>query len=312
MARSQPNKNSNKSTTTEAPAQVAPEQEETSTMSTTTEEPTTTSATETPVEETPIDLSAFEAAVSAAFDAKNAETGEPGETDALVKAYRDLDGIKAKNAAKAKVIDLQDAAIDGDDIHGAKFYMKVSNLLVAAKSSGSKTPKEVTPVDHTEDFASHLAALDLARVLSPKPEGVEDDKVDERRTTLYNDNHAATVAYLAWLNGDKETRGDEPEASKLVKTAARFAKGSVTKSSGGGVRKVHSGPRKSPANHIKEVFAGVNSGDFLTVGQIVSAKSSEYDADEVSQGAISNALRAGKVEGVVADESAKPFGARKA
>jgi len=317
MARQQPGKN----TTTEATASVAPAQEETTVSENVTPEevaPQPDAAADSSAAETPIDLSQFEAALTAGLGTKNPENGEPADdAKQVVEAYKSLDGVKAKNAARALVGTKQDEAVDALEIQDARYYMAVGNLLTAAKGGSKKAAEPKAPVDNTDVYAQRLAALDIARVLAAKPENVKDDEVDEKRNTFYTEGHPQAVAYLEWLASDKDTRGDEPEVPKYVKDAAKISQGSVARASagGGGTRRVHEGPRKSPAKHIVAVFADQPSGTFLSVGDIVSTKSDEYESGEASPGAISNALKAGdKTPGIeyTKPEGAKSFGGLKA
>lgn len=61
-----------------------------------------------------------------------------------------------------------------------------------------------------------------------------------------------------------------------------------------------SGRRSSGSvpRHIVEVFAAMAAGSELTVREVAAAVSSEYEADEISQGAISAALNANSVPGI--------------
>jgi hypothetical protein len=68
--------------------------------------------------------------------------------------------------------------------------------------------------------------------------------------------------------------------------------------------------RRDVAKHILECFEGLEGGAELTVGEIVSAPSSQYDAGEISPGAVRARLEAGTVPGVEAVAGRSPMTAR--
>ncbi|MFE3200740.1 DUF262 domain-containing protein [Embleya sp. NPDC059237] len=70
-------------------------------------------------------------------------------------------------------------------------------------------------------------------------------------------------------------------------------------------------PRRDVARHIQEAFAGLSTGAVLTVREIVAARTSQYDAGEISAGAVSFRLRADNVPGIRALRDAHPMAARK-
>lgn len=311
--RSDSNKsNTNKAQGNQAPAE--PTTEETA-VSTATEEtapteavePTTTESTEPKADskpaEKPVDLTAFKNAVSAGVEAKDDETGTipTGPLSEITVAYRQLEGAKAKNRAKDFVNDEMKTYMGKMDMPMARAYLQISEEALVA--GGPKA--ERVPADPTEAFVQKVVTLDLARAFATQPDGLAED-VDTRRESLYNEAHPQVEQYIAWLNGDAETRGDEPQVSAVVRNAAKLATGKQAKagstrsSNGAG----YTGERRETAKHIEHAFADKEPGTFLSISEIRNIKSPEYGDDLPSAGAISMRLFPGEgkkctLEGVV-------------
>jgi hypothetical protein len=285
----------------------------------TTPESTDATTTEAPAEvtEAPIDLGPFQTAVQTAVAGKDESTGEVSvEAIAEVNvAYRALDGIKPKNAAKNWVEEQIKAAIMPpalDAVTARAFSMVKDNLTAGSKSGGEKAP-----ADPTTGYVNKLAAHRLALSLIEVPEGVEGDKASLQADELVASLSEAVTSYRAWLTNEAEDKGDAPEVSPVVRTAFKLAAG---KASGGGRSSGGSGVRRDIGKHIQSAFTGVESGTFLTIAEIANHTSEEYGSDKPSQGAVSARLfpSSGKstVEGVVpvaAGEAGegKPRGAKK-
>lgn len=281
------------------------------------EETTETTTTEAPAEapKAEIDLTEFKSAVEAAVAEADKTTGEvPAAVIAPVnEAYRKLDGLPAKNAARKHLDDQVLEAIGNLNAVAARSYSDLKgNLSAAGGSSATKTP-----ADPTAAYVQKVAALTLALQLvkAGAPEG---DDLDTKVENLVNESQAGVQALAAYNADTSEDKGEAPEATPVVRQAFKFAAG---KSTGGGSARVSSGVRRDIAKHIQEAFADKASGDFLTIAEIAKFKSSEYGDDNPSQGAVSARLfpSNGKVsvDGVVPverDEAAgiKAKGARKA
>lgn len=239
------------------------------------------------------DLTAFQTAVDQAIENRDMATGDIPEADseAVVKAYRDLDGLKAKNAAKKVLTEGVKDGMNQLKIDLARGYAKLGEAVQSAGSA--RTAAEKPPADPTEAFVQHVAALNLAYglVTSNVPEGVGDDW-EARSDKLTEESREGAAAYLAWFTADSESRGDEPEASPVVKAAVKLSQGKsarVARSAAGG-GSTYSGPRRDIGKHIAEAFADKESGTFMTIAEIKSFKSTEYGDDTPSPGAISARL----------------------
>jgi len=303
--------------------EAAPQPEAVSTEQPTTEAPVEASVTESPeapevtegteaqAKAAEPDLSAFEAAVATSVEARDEATGEiPAESvEPVTTAYRELDGLKAKNRAKAF---LQAGVKDGMEkmnLQLARAYMQLSDALM---TPAAKKSAESTPTDPTEAFTQKVAALRVAEqlVTSQVPEGVAEDWAD-KTSALVSESLSAAQNYLAWVNSTAEDKGEEPEVSAVVRAAVKLSQGKagrITRASSGGGSS-YEGPRRSIAAHIENAFAGVEPGTFLTIAQIRATKSEEYGDELPSAGAISARLfpPSGKctVEGIEPGTSAE-------
>lgn len=288
----------------EAPAE-APTQEDAVTTATTeapVETPDTTdeTPTEAPAEsnekapEVPIDLSAFEAATDEALVDADETTGALPvvAVEKVKEAYRALDGLKAKNAAKKFINDRISDRMNSGKLEQARSYFQLSEEALVAAAGGSK--KESTPADPTEAFTQLVASISLAYGLAvgSPPENVGGDW-QTKANDLTEANREAAATYAAWFDGDTETRGDEPEVSPFVKAAVKLSRGKAaragaTRSGGGG--STFQGERRDIGKHIIEVFSGKEPGTFLKINEIRHTDTSEYKAGEASAGAISARL----------------------
>lgn len=293
------------SNTTEAPEAVTPEAPEEAVVSTTTEEApevTTPDASENTTEtpEVPVDLGAFNSAVSEAVSAADTSTGDVPAANiaSVLEQYRAIDGVKGKNKAKAALNEGMKSAMNDTDIVKARAYLQLSENMTAGSS---KSSSEKAPADPTEAAVQRIATLQLARDYVVVPEGVSDD-FQARADALVSSSADAVKSHIEWLQADEETRGDEPEASGVVKNAAKLALGKAAKA-GARVGSTFTGDRRDIGKHIGEAFASVESGGFLTVAEIRNHKSEEYGDNPPSAGAISARLfpQSGKctIEGIV-------------
>ena len=70
-------------------------------------------------------------------------------------------------------------------------------------------------------------------------------------------------------------------------------------------------PRRDVALHMREAFAGLPVGSVLTVAQIVAARTSQYEAGEISAGSVTARLNSNNVPGIRAVLGSSPLSARK-
>lgn len=243
--------------------------------STTEAESTSTTEETTSTTETPIDLTDFKSVVDGA--GKDADSGEVNE-DALksvTTAYRELDGVKAKNAAKDHIETSMKEAILGDNGPLAKSYVLIRNAMTAGSSKAPAAPK-----DPTEAFVAKVAVLMAAQeVLNGNvPEGVNEGWVEQAETLAASLTADAQKVLNA---GDDEEIEVGADARKVVKLASgRGVSGGST----------FTGTRRDVGKHIAEAFDSQPSGAFLSVNEIVKFKSAEYGDDSPSSGAVSARL----------------------
>ncbi|MCU1617165.1 MAG: hypothetical protein JWO98_4705 [Frankiales bacterium] len=70
-------------------------------------------------------------------------------------------------------------------------------------------------------------------------------------------------------------------------------------------------PRRDVARHIQEAFAGLPIGTVLAVAEIVAVRTSQYEAGEISPGAVAARFRSDNVPGVRTVPGSSPLSARK-
>lgn len=280
----------NNNTTEENPVTTETPEAEASTTEPTATEATASTTTETKADDKPVDLTAFNSAVQAAYATADTATGEitDEELEKVTAAYRALEGIKAKNAAKAAVNEQMKEAMNSGSLAGARAYLNISEKALVAAAGGSKSS---TPADPTENFVQRIATLTLGYQLAVAnvPEGVGDNW-QEQVDKMLSDLGTTGTDYFAWTQADPESRGDEPDVTSVVRNAAKLAQGKTAKagvSRGGGT---FTGERRDIGEHIKSAFEGVDEGTFLTIAQIRSHKSEEYGDTPPSAGAISARL----------------------
>lgn len=255
-------------------------------------------ATEAPAEnaekaekkEPEFDLTEFKAAVDAAMNEADTDTGTVPEASlaAVTAAYRQVDGIKGKNAAKRHVNDLMKDLMNSGNLAGARSALQISDEALVATSASGGARAERTPVDPTDAAVQRVGTLRLALDNVVLPEGVSDD-YEERLSKFVTDNSEAVGTYLEWIQADEEERGDEPEVPQFVKNAAKLAIGRSARAgaarTGGG--QPYTGERRNIASHILNAFADKEEGEFLTVAEIRNVRSEEYGDSMPSAGAIS-------------------------
>lgn len=279
-----------------------------------TEAPAQDTPQETKPADKPVDTSAFDSALATALDEMDQSTGTLAEAQIapVIKAYQGLDGTKSKAAARAAIENGVKEALspESGNIPKARALNTVRLAITAAKGGGKKS--ESTPADPTEAFVQQVVALQLAYgyVTQHAPDNVSDDWA-ERAGKLAQDT-VEDVEKLAKYTGE----GEKPEVSALAQRALKLASGKVSKGSGG-PKAPFTGVRHDIGKHILEAFADKADGDFLTVAQIVSFKSSEYGTETPSPGAVSARLfpKSGKctLEGISPVDATgdQPKGARK-
>lgn len=262
-----------------------------------------------------VDTKAFDEALAVALAEMDQSTGNLAEAQLapVIAAYQGLDGAKPKAAVRAALVQGVKEALDPNngDIPRARALNMISGEITKAKGGGPK--KDSTPADPTEAFVQQAVALQLAygHVTQNVPEGVSDDW--KTKANELAQKTVAEVDTLAKWSGE----GEEPEVSALAKRALKLASGKV-KGGSSGPRTPFTGTRRDIGKHILHAFEDKNSGDFLTVAQIVATAGPEYGAGEASPGAVSARLfpKSGKctLEGVepVDATDGQPKGARKA
>jgi hypothetical protein len=166
-----------------------------------------------------------------------------------------------------------------------------TEALEAAVEAEVETPAEDTPTTEGETPA---AESDGERDTSG--DTVITDGEKEADLAPFIAASQATVAQRDTSEGE-----DQPEAPKVpaeVVAAFKFARGAKRRGvgTGNGDRTPHDGPRRDLGKHIAEAFADVESGTFLSVAEIRKFKSSEYEDEPPSAGAISARLFPAKGE----------------
>lgn len=193
-------------------------------------EATEAPATEAPAE-VPVDLSAFQAAVNDGMEDADPTTGVPTPvvTEAVNVAYRELESLKAKNAARAWLDQQMLGAVTEQSITKARYFVDLKNGL----SAGSAARATKAPADPTEAFVARVAALGLAQdiVTNSVPEGVSDDW-SEKVSALVEQVGTQVDDYKAWTEAEGDDKGDEPEVNAVVKAAFKLARGRATSTGG--------------------------------------------------------------------------------
>lgn len=265
-------------------------------------------STEAPATETAeveIDLTSFQSVVNDAVATRDASTGVVGDEELakVTSAYRDLEGLKPKNAAKSWVESQMMEAVSNLDGQLARAFSLAKEHLTAGSGGGSKSTAK--PADPVAAFVQQHAALQLAVsvVNHSAPEIPGDRDVNEEISKIVSENTEQLNAYLAWQSNEAEDKGDAPEVSPVVRAALKAAAGKGA----GKARTPFTGEKGDVAKHIVEAFAEHPVGHVLKVSEIANFKSSQYPEGNASQGAISARLfpTSGKpttVEGVEAVE----------
>ena len=258
--------------TTEAPASEAP-------------------ASENKTPEKEVDLTPFKEAVAKAVSEADTSTGDVPEASLaeVTTAYRALEGIKAKNAAKAFVNEQMKDAMNSADLARARAHMQIGDKALVAAPGGKGGDK--APTDPTENYVQRVATLSLGHRLATAtvPEGVAEDwqaKVE----ALVTESLDKANELMTWASADPESRGEEPEVGAVVRNAVKLAQGKAAKagvSRGGGS---FTGERRDIGAHILNAFEDKEVGTFLTIAEIRNTKSEEYGDTPPSAGAISARL----------------------
>lgn len=241
---------------------------------------------------------AFKSAVDDAIASRDETTGDIplDKVEPVKAAYRELSGLKAKNAAKNVLTEGAFDAMRQMDTALGKAYVILSGEVT---SLPTRTKAEPTPADPAEARVLQLATLGLAYRLAteqPLPEGVTQDSVDAKMNELFSlpgAQQESIDAYQQYLDTPSDARPEAaPEVPGFVaaaikilngKSVGRISRGSRSSSS-------YAGPRRSVAAHVEAAFAGKPVGTFLKVAEIVNSKSDEYGDDHPSSGAVSQHL----------------------
>lgn len=254
-----------------------------------------------------LDLTGFKVAVATAVAERDMDTGTlpVAQIESVKAVYRELEGAKAKGAARKYLQDQLRDAINRMDMAEGKSIMELSDAMASA-GSAAKAAAEKAPADPTDAYVQRLSLLNLAYNLAyaDRPDSVNEDEARAKAETLVQEHTDAATQYYTWIQKPADERGDEPEVDSLVKKAVKVAMGKVISAgtSGRGGGGSAGGPRRNVSKHIQEAFAEQPPGTFLLIAEIAKFKSSEYPEGDVSQGAVSSRLfpSSGKVtvEGV--------------
>lgn len=238
--------------------------------------------------EKPLDLSAFQAVSKDAVDNSDESTGtiDLEHLGKVVEQYREIDGIKGKNKAKAWLNSMMKESMNDDSIQRARAYLQLHDSM----SAGAKSATEKVPADPTEAYVQRTVVLKLADNLLKPGDGVAEDWAD-KANALFDELKPKADEYLEWFTSTDENKGDEPEVNGLVKAAVKLSQGKSAKVGGKSSNvSTYSGERRDIAAHITEAFAEQEVGTFLTVAEIRKFRSTEYGDAEPSAGAISARL----------------------
>jgi hypothetical protein len=247
------------------------------------------------------DLAPFIAASQATVAQRDTSTGElpDGALDGTLEAYRTLPSVKDRNRAKAHLKDAMKDAMEQMDLSLARAYLTMQDSMTTAPSHKASERKPADPLAVWKHnlLTATLAYGELAGVGAP--EGAD---INEITTQAGSQEFVdAMNAYRTWLDTEVPEGEDQPEAPKVpaeVVAAFKFARGAKRRGvgTGNGDRTPHDGPRRDLGKHIAEAFADVESGTFLSVAEIRKFKSSEYEDEPPSAGAISARLFPAKGE----------------
>jgi hypothetical protein len=239
-------------------------------------------------------LAEFVRLADAAAESADPETGTvvEAELDPVKRAYRAITGgAKFKNKAKNHIQDSMKASLSAGvkGVPQAVAWNTIQEAVAAPLPKQEKQSRAAAPVSPNKAFADKATSFRLAVDLieNDLPEGVTDDWETEIGE---NDTYEVAEAYLQWLNEDEETRGDEPEVSAVVKAAVKLATSKGPRKAGRPAGAPRSGLRRDVAAHVREVFEGLESGDFLTTSEIANRSSSIYGDETPSPGAVNNRI----------------------
>lgn len=270
----------------------------------------TNSPAETTEETEKVDPAVLQAAFETAVDEALLHEGRDEDTGTMPEAafaevrvaYAALN-TRGKTAARDHLQERITAAMIGDgvsqDFAAARSLLEIMNAL---KQAAPRQTIARQPVDPTEAHIARVAALMLSPNLVPVPADVASDW-QTKLSAKVSELGSQVIAYRDWqaANADKATEEQTPapEVDDIVLAAAQAARGrsaSVRKSGSSAPRAPRAtsagsgGPRRNIAAHIESAFAGLTSGQFLSIGEIVNHKSDEYGDEKPSQGAVAARL----------------------
>jgi hypothetical protein len=227
--------------------------------------------------------------------------------------YSDLPAGKSRKAVKDYLADKMRAAMDeamgGGGMDAAAFskarsYLQLQDeALTSTKAAGPSVARpQLTP---TEQLIEHALPIWLAASAIEVPEGVDADwqqQLTEKAAALQE----PVAKYYAYLEEIKKLPEDAekpeaPEVDGAVVAAFRIARGrgvsakKARTSSGGGSTSTRTpgSARGDVGEHIRQAFAKVEPGTFLTVAQIVNSPSEGagyVNGDKPSPGAVAARL----------------------
>jgi hypothetical protein len=229
--------------------------------------------------------------------------------------YAELPAGKSRRAVKDYLADKMRAAMDdamgGGGMDAAAFskarsYLQLQDeALTSTKAAGpGMTKPQLSP---TEQLVAHALPIWLAASAIEVPEGVEENwqqQLTEKASAL-QDDVAKYYTHLESLKGlpDDAEKPEAPEVDDAVLAAFRIARGrgvsakkaraSSGGSSTGATTRAPGSARGNVGEHIKQAFAKVEPGTFLTVAQIVNSPSEGagyMSGDKPSPGAVAARL----------------------
>lgn len=244
---------------------------------------------ETPAPEAEVEVVLSEdlvSAANAAVDNADPTTGTPALQfiEAVTKAYHAIAGIKGKNLAK-KFVDAGMVSALSEVPPNAPKAVTFSKLREAINESAApKAPSAPrAPADPKVAYIQQAAALAIAGALLPRPDGVDDEQVQEAVTEAWD----AAVALFTFNTAEQPEGVEAPEVSKTASTAVRYAMG---KGVGTGSGRTAGSISHDVQVHIDEAFASLESGAFLSVADLVKFDSAEYAGGRPATSAVTGRL----------------------
>ncbi len=238
------------------------------------------------------------AAISEAIEKSDPDTGDVDEAslEAVRIEFRNLDDGKARRKAKQYVEELMFDAMPAQDIRTARACREIIKRgLRATRAASEKAPSEPRqPVNPTEAFVAQAAKLRVAMdlLVEAAPETLDEnwkDLVAEQVSNLKVQNAEINQALAVEVPEGEEA--PVVEIPPILKAARKLAEVKATRAprakGEAKPRGEYVGTRRSVADHIAEVFADKEAGHFMSIAEIVGTKTSVYEDDAPSSGAVS-------------------------